>query len=244
MKLMPSAAIRLARLYVRLHGAHTKQAAPFTLALCPSSESIALVKDVIRHSALLLGAQNCFWGNTGAYTGEVSPTALRELGCSYCIVGHSERRQNLGETNSMVTKKISAILSVPELTPVVCVGENAAQRKNGTYCSFLKTQLEGCMAGAKPRTGQTIVIAYEPVWAIGTGRSIMPYTLAEVYRFIRSVAAQIFPKARISVIYGGSVTADNIHSFIQKSVSDGCLIGGASVDKTEFAAIHRALAHI
>lgn len=244
MKLMPSSAIRLARLYIRLHGAYTKHTAPFTLALCPSSESIALVKDVIRHSALLLGAQNCFWGNTGAYTGEVSPTALRELGCSYCIVGHSERRQLLGETDSMAAKKISAILGVPGLTPVVCIGENAAQRKNSTYRSFLKAQLKGCITGAKPRTGQTIVIAYEPIWAIGAGRSIMPYTLAETYHLIRSVAAQILPKARIFVLYGGSVTAENINSFIQNDVSDGCLIGGASVDKTEFVAIHRALAHI
>lgn len=244
MKLMPSEAIRLARLYVRLHGTYTKQETPFTLVLCPSSESITLVKDVIRHSALLFGAQNCFWIDTGAYTGEVSPTALRKLGCSYCIVGHSERRQHLEETNSMVAKKISAILDVKGLTPVVCVGENIAQRKNSTYRSFLKTQLEGCILGAKPRKGQEIVIAYEPVWAIGTGRPITPKDCAEVYKLIRSFAVRTFPCASISVLYGGSVTAENIHSFIQKDVSDGCLIGGASVAHKEFAAIHRVLAHI
>lgn len=242
MKLMPSEAIQLARLYVRFQRGRKEH--PFTFAMCPSSESIAVVYNVIRSSSLRLGAQNCFWENAGAYTGETSPATLRALGCTYCIVGHSERRQYLGETDDMIAKKISAILAIPGLIPVVCIGENASHRKNNTYRPFLKAQLAACFHCAKPRKGQAIVIAYEPVWAIGTGRPNTPKDCAEIYELIRSFAAQALPYARISVLYGGSVTAENIHSFISNGVSDGCLIGGASVIHKEFSALYRALSRL
>ena len=190
-----------------------------------------------------LGAQDVFWEKEGAFTGEVSPAMLQEFGVSYCIVGHSERRTILGETDEMVAKKAQA-LQASNITPVICVGESAPQRKKGQAKRFVKSQVEKAIKELKPEGKAVPVIAYEPIWAIGSGKACSAIDAKEMHDAIRDSIAKVWGaryKDEIRVIYGGSVTDRNIQEYVTTTGIDGALVGGASLDPRNFALVCRAM---
>ncbi|MDP2631121.1 MAG: triose-phosphate isomerase [Candidatus Uhrbacteria bacterium] len=242
MKLLPDEATAAARSLVMCVKKYTKKLAGTTLVVCPSHESIAQCAGIFRKSrtGIELGAQNCFWEERGAFTGEVSLAALARLGCTYCIVGHSERRTILRETDSMVQKKVHHIFSSSAVTPILCVGENKKERREKKVKAVLRRQLKSALVSTS--LNRALVIAYEPVWAIGTGKPISPADCKEQIDFIRMVCRDMgISKKNLKVIYGGSVTHDTISSFVGGGVSDGALIGGASSNSAEFHSLLRVL---
>lgn len=189
-----------------------------------------------------LAAQNSFWEKEGAYTGEVSPSMLAEFGVSMCLVGHSERRTYLGETDEMVAKKAAA-LQAQGMVPVICVGETAAQHKAGQAKKVVKAQVQKAIEGLKPDGKAPAVIAYEPLWAIGTGKPCRPVDAKEMHDAIREVVGKVWGaryKDEIRVIYGGSVNERNIHEYMTTTGIDGALVGSASLDPRTFALTCRA----
>ncbi|MCL5289223.1 MAG: triose-phosphate isomerase [Acidobacteria bacterium] len=205
--------------------------APFT--------ALAAAVDAARGSAIGIAAQNMHWEKEGAFTGEISAKMIVEAGCSHVIIGHSERRQFFGETDVTVNKKVKAALDA-ELVPIVCVGELLAERESGRTEMVLETQFIGGMAGLTAQQFSRIIIAYEPVWAIGTGRTATPEMAAEAHRFLRQVAAAKFSPERaaaLRILYGGSVKPDNIKGLMAQVEIDGALVGGASLDANSFASI-------
>lgn len=209
------------------------------VAVCPPAVYLHDVGAALRGSQIALGAQNMHAQNEGAFTGEVSGPMLRDLDCRYVILGHSERRQLFGETDDSVSEKISAALS-HGLTPIVCVGETLDQREAGTTQSVIATQVRGSLAGLGADEGGKIVLAYEPVWAIGTGKTASPEQAEEVHAQIRGLLTEMFgePTAnRICIQYGGSVKADNARELLSQPNIDGALVGGASLKSESFAAI-------
>jgi triosephosphate isomerase len=208
------------------------------VAIAPPFTALAAVADLLREGPVRLAAQDLFWEEEGPYTGEVSPTMLQELGVAYVIVGHSERRRHLGETDLMVGRKARAALR-SDLRPVVCVGEQEAARESGRAHGVVRAQLlhavEDLPRGDVPR----LAIAYEPIWAIGTGKAATPSDAAEMHTLIRRELERLFgePARRVRVLYGGSVTARNIDSFMARPEIDGALVGGASLKAEEFARI-------
>jgi len=186
-----------------------------------------------------LGAQTCHWDDKGAYTGEISPVFLAKLDCTYVIAGHSERRQLFGETDDMVQKKVHAILC-HEMTPILCAGETLDEREAGTTESKVVGQVERGVTGLKAEQVAGIVIAYEPIWAIGTGHTATPDDAQAVCALIRSTVATRFDAATaasVRIQYGGSVKSDNIAELMAQPDIDGALVGGASLDADEFARI-------
>lgn len=211
------------------------------IAICPPFTALLAVYEVLGGSPIRLGAQNCYWENSGAYTGEISPLMLKEIGCRYVIVGHSERRSIFGETDEMVCKKAKALLDA-EISPIVCVGENLNQREAGVTRDIVRGQIIGSLRGIERENMVNTVIAYEPVWAIGTGRTATPEQAQEVHEFIRDLLTGIYGlevALRVRILYGGSVKADNIEALICKNDVDGALVGGASLDGSQFAMIVR-----
>ena len=195
-------------------------------------------------SSIGLGAQDVFWEPQGAFTGEVSAPMLVDAGCAYCIVGHSERRQQFGETDESVNKKAAAALA-SGLISIVCVGETLQQRDAGQTFEVVRRQLEGGLNGLKAPEAGRLVIAYEPVWAIGTGRNAMPAQAQEVQHFIRRWIHEAWgaPAAEaIRIQYGGSVNAANALEILQQPDVDGALVGGASLKADAFTAIVKAAA--
>ncbi len=190
---------------------------------------------------LKVGAQNCHFENKGAYTGEISPSMLKNLGIDYVILGHSERRQHFGETDSLISKKIKAVINV-ELTPILCLGETSEQRKNGQTENIIKKQLEICLSQAsysKLRT-PNLIVAYEPVWAIGTGNVCKPEGALKIIKMVRDWIFNKFSKEigdKVRILYGGSVDSKNVSGFLDKKGIDGFLVGGASLDSGEFLEI-------
>lgn len=225
---------------------YRKELEDYSFVACPSFESIDHAVTSIRklRAPISVGAQDCFWETSGAYTGEVSPLTLEELGCTYCIVGHSERRTLVGETDAQVNKKVRCLLTKTSLTPIVCIGENRAERSAGKTRSVLKRQLNHAFKQVTVR--RTVVIAYEPMWAISTSRGSKPMTAREcrgAYEFIHEQCQRMgISRAHRTVLYGGSVSHDTIRPFVAKGVSDGALIGSASTDIVEFNALLRMLA--
>lgn len=215
----------------------------FSLVLCPSFENISAIVPMAQKTGIDVGAQDCFWETGGAYTGEVSPRALKDAGCSYVLLGHSERRLYLGETDAMIARKVFAAISAAGLTPVVCIGESRATRNAGNYFVFLRKQLSESLRHVPRTTRKRIVIAYEPLWAIGTGTPIEPADCARVYRMLKAHTHRLLPHACTQILYGGSVTAENVASFIAQGVSDGALIGGASSKLNEFKKVLKQLLH-
>ncbi len=216
-----------------IYGVEVAVAPPFT-ALYPVAQEL-------KNSSIELAAQNLFWEEKGAFTGEVSPLMLKEIGCQYVIIGHSERRQYFGETDEMVNRKIrSAIRS--DLKVIFCIGESLEEREEGKTFSVVERQLvEGLKGIDEERMGQ-IVIAYEPVWAIGTGRTASPEQAGEVHRFIREKIEGLFSKRtseRVRIQYGGSVTPENIKALMAEPGIDGALVGGASLQAESFTRIVR-----
>jgi triosephosphate isomerase len=209
------------------------------IVVAPPFTSLAVAADAAKGSAISVAAQDVYWEPQGAFTGEVSPKMLMDAGCKYVIIGHSERRQFFGETDEWVRKKTKAALEAG-LIPIVCVGELLAEREGGRTESVLERQF---IDGFSALTGQDfsrIIVAYEPVWAIGTGRTATPEMAAEAHRFLRKLASNTFTPERaagLRILYGGSVKPDNIKGLMAQVEIDGALVGGASLDAQSFASI-------
>ncbi|MBI2099373.1 triose-phosphate isomerase [Candidatus Uhrbacteria bacterium] len=207
------------------------------IVLAPAHTALAAAHEVVKGGPLLLCAQDCFWEERGAYTGEVAAAELRELGCAYVLVGHSERRQYLGETDEMVKRKFNKIIN-SGMRPVLCVGEKLEERRKGKAKEIIRRQLETVITGFGDKE-KKFVIAYEPVWAIGTGVAANPEEIGEMHAFIRSIVKKFitFDEKWVRIIYGGSVNAKNIGDFLKVPDTSGALVGGASLKAEEFEAI-------
>jgi triosephosphate isomerase len=195
--------------------------------------------EVTKGTKIGISAQNVNWEKEGAFTGEISTAMLVEAGCKYTIVGHSERRQFFGETNETVFKKTRAALAAG-LTPIVCIGEILADREAGQTEKICQTQFIGSVGALTPEEFSRILVAYEPVWAIGTGRTATPEIAASVHKFVRLCAEEKFSLGHAStlrILYGGSVKPDNIQGLMAQEELDGALVGGASLDPKSFASI-------
>jgi triosephosphate isomerase len=207
--------------------------------VAPPYTALAAAAEAARGSAITIAAQDVHWEKEGAFTGEVSTKMLAEAGCRAVILGHSERRQFFGETDATVAKKVKAALEA-ELTPIVCVGELLAEREAGQTNAVLERQFVGGLDALTGSEFSRILLAYEPVWAIGTGRTATPEMAAEAHRHLRQVAAARFTHERASalrILYGGSVKPDNIRGLMAQMEIDGALVGGASLDPQSFASI-------
>ncbi len=204
--------------------------------VCPPFVSLAAVRELVEGSSIKLGAQNLYFEEKGAYTGEISPLMLADL-CEFVIIGHSERRQYFDETGEIVNKKVSAALRVG-LKPILCIGEKLVENEAGKTAEIVTEQLRSSLAGISELNG--LVIAYEPVWAIGTGRAATGRQANETITVIRNNIARLYGKetARdVHILYGGSVTADNAAEFMQQPEIDGALVGGASLKADQFLSI-------
>ncbi len=209
------------------------------VVLCPSFVALAPVADLLKPTGIGLGAQNMFWEDQGAYTGEVSPLMLKEL-CQYVILGHSERRQYFGETDEGVNRKVKAALR-HGLKPIVCVGENLAENEAGRTAEVVERQLRAALRDISAEQVRSLVIAYEPVWAIGTGRPATGAGAnAVIGQTVRGTLAELYGKAlaqEVRIQYGGSVNPKNIAEFMTQPDIDGALVGGASLKAADFVAI-------
>ncbi|MDV2496588.1 MAG: triose-phosphate isomerase [bacterium] len=215
----------------KVNGVEVAVAPPFT-ALHP-------VAEVLKGGPIRLAAQNIFWEESGAYTGETSGPMLAEAGCSLVIIGHSERRQYFGETDETVNRRLFAALAAG-LHPIVCIGETLEQRQAGQTFEVVASQLEGGLTNAGADQTGSVVIAYEPVWAIGTGVTATPEQAEEVHHFIRQTLAERYGEGLAQttrILYGGSVKPDNIRDLMACENIDGALVGGASLEIESFAAI-------
>jgi triosephosphate isomerase (TIM) len=208
------------------------------VAVCPPFVYLASVDKQLAGSAVKLGAQNLSTEVQGAFTGEISAPMLRECGCKFVIVGHSERRQLFGETDEQVAAKASVALH-NGLTPIVCVGESLAEREAGNTLAVIGRQLNAIQKVLSTAELKQIVIAYEPIWAIGTGRTATPEQAQAVHRFIRQ-QMQLQQADAALILYGGSVKAENAHALFAQADIDGGLVGGASLNAEEFVAICKA----
>jgi triosephosphate isomerase len=209
------------------------------VAIAPPFTALDRVGRRLAGSRVALAAQNVNAAEEGAYTGEVAPRMLEDLGCRYGIVGHSERRSLYGEGDAVVARKAAALLA-HAIRPIVCVGETLAEREAGRTEDVVGAQLEGSLAGVPAERSADVVIAYEPVWAIGTGRTATPQTAQAVHAFIRARLSARFgagAAARIRIQYGGSVKPDNVDALMAQPDIDGALVGGASLDPEAFARI-------
>ena len=203
-----------------------------TALICPPFPVLSKVGDELRGSNVALGAQNLYWEDQGAFTGEVSGPMLKAVGCTYVIIGHSERRQYFGETDETVNKRLFAALK-HNLYPIVCIGETLDQREKNETLKVLETQVKGGFKGVSTDQWQRIVIAYEPVWAIGTGKTATPQQAQEAHAFIRKLLPkEVAPNTRI--LYGGSVKPENIKDLMAQPDIDGGLVGGASLKVESF----------
>lgn len=209
------------------------------VVLCPVLTSLDTVAKAIQGTNIKLGAQNCHWEEQGAYTGEVSPAMLRDAGCAYAIIGHSERRQFFGETDENINKKAKALYQ-HGLTPIICVGETLEQREGNQTADVITTQVRGCLSGLPADKVAESVIAYEPVWAIGTGKTATKEQAQEAHEIIRKLVAEIFSKdvaEAVRIQYGGSVKPQNARELLTQPDIDGALVGGACLDADSFASI-------
>ena len=217
------------------------------VAVVPPFTDIRSVQTLVDADKLDIkyGAQDVSTADKGAYTGEISGAMLAKLGCTFVVVGHSERRQYHAETDEVVAAKAQAAYR-HELTPIVCVGEGLDIRQAGTHVEYTLAQVEGSLAGITPEQAETVVVAYEPVWAIGTGEVATPEDAQEVCGAIRGKLAELYTQEiadKIRVLYGGSVKASNVAAIMAKPDVDGALVGGASLDPDEFVAIARFRLH-
>ena len=209
--------------------------------VCPHYLALERVRAVLDGSTVRLGAQDAHWEPKGAFTGEISPTMLRDAGCTHVILGHSERRHIMGEPNEQVNRKLKAVLA-HGLTPIVCVGELLEERTAGDTRQVVERQARKAFEGVSADDAARTVIAYEPVWAIGTGRTATPAQAQETHRFIRNTMGRIASTEtadRMRILYGGSVKPDNIRELMEQPDVDGALVGGASLDAASFVKIVR-----
>ncbi len=208
------------------------------VAIAPPFTALYAVSKKIKGTLLKLAAQNVFWENEGAYTGEVSPIMLKDIGCDYAIIGHSERRQYFGEDNEIVNKKILAAIKTG-LVPILCIGETLKERERGKTFEIVKDQLLSALKGILLTGADKLVIAYEPVWAIGTGLTATPDQAQEVHSYLRQLLVERLGKVaeNIRILYGGSVKPENIFDLMEKEDIDGALVGGASLKASTFLKI-------
>ncbi len=209
------------------------------IVVCPPFTLLPLLSDMLTSSNISVGAQDCYWQEEGAFTGEVSCKMIKDSGAKYVIIGHSERRQFFGETNETVNKKIKAALKAG-LLPIVCVGETLAEREKNKTFDVLSDHIKNGLADITAEEMEKITIAYEPVWAIGTGKTATPAQAQEAHKFIRDLLEKIFDKETAQetrIQYGGSVKPENTAELINQPDIDGALVGGASLKVDSFAAI-------
>ena len=211
------------------------------VAVAPPFTALYAVRKELEDSPIRLAAQNLYWEEKGAFTGEVSSLMLKEVGCHYVIIGHSERRQFFGETDETVNRRIKAALA-QGLKVIFCMGETLKEREEGKTFSVIERQVEGGLKGLGDQEMENMVIAYEPVWAIGTGKTATPEQAEEVHRFIRGKLAKLYSREvseEIRIQYGGSVTPENIKGLMNQPNIDGALVGGASLKAESFSKIVR-----
>jgi triosephosphate isomerase len=209
------------------------------ILICPPYTSLYSIYEITKITNIKIGSQNCHYEKSGAFTGEVSIDMLKETGVEYIIVGHSERRHVFGETNEMINKKVKAVLE-NNLNVILCIGEKEDQRENGITDCINEIQLRSCLKGIDKKYFDNIVIAYEPVWAIGTGKTATPEDAQNAHFHIRNILKSIFDENAandIRILYGGSVKPDNIKSLMNKNDIDGVLVGGASLKFDSFEKI-------
>jgi triosephosphate isomerase len=206
------------------------------VVLAPPYTALAAVAAELTGSAVKLAAQDTFWEEKGAFTGAIAPAMLADVGCSYVIVGHSERRQHFGDTDEAVNRKVKAVLKAG-LRPIMCVGETLAEREAGRTFPVVETQVLEGLAGFPVAARERLVLAYEPVWAIGTGQTATPQQAQEVHHLIRNLLSEVLGTAAIRILYGGSVTPDNAATLLAEPDLDGALVGGASLQAASFLGI-------
>ena len=211
------------------------------VVVAPPFTALHAVRQELKGSPIGLAAQNLFWEEKGAFTGEVSPWMLKEVGCEYVIIGHSERRQFFGETDESVNRRMKAALG-QSLKPIFCIGETLKEREEGKTFSVIERQIEGGLKGFGDKEVISITIAYEPVWAIGTGKTATPEQAQEVHRFIREKLGKLYSRdlaEKTRIQYGGSVTPENVKGLMVQADIDGALVGGASLKSETFSRIVR-----
>jgi triosephosphate isomerase (TIM) len=215
-----------------------------TVAVCPPFVYLQSVIKELNGSSIAVGAQNVYFEPDGAFTGEVSVSMLKDTGCIYCICGHSERRHVIGETDELINKKVAAAIN-GGILPILCVGELLAERKASQTADVVTKQMKKGLAGLSDEKVRAITIAYEPVWAIGTGLTATPQQAQEVHKLIRDLLAQMYGKELANesrILYGGSVKPDNAKQIMEQPDVDGLLVGGASLKEKDFLAIINAAA--
>jgi len=222
----------LAREIVRGVGPQTRA----EVVLGPPYTALAAVAKELEGSPVKLAAQDTFWEEKGAYTGAIAPGMLADVGCTYVIVGHSERRQHFGDTDEMVNRKVLAALQAG-LNPIMCVGETLEEREAERTFQVVETQVRQGLAGFPAAETARLVVAYEPVWAIGTGKTATPDQAQEVHRLIRNLLKEVLGTEAIGILYGGSVTPDNAADLMAEPDLDGALVGGASLKAASFLGI-------
>ena len=216
------------------------------ILVCPSYPLLPIVKEVLNGSNIWLGAQNMHFEEEGAFTGEISPLMLKDAGAKYVIIGHSERRNIFGETDQLINKKIKSALN-HNIKVVLCVGEKLNDRQSGKTEEVIENELSKDLSGLNNADAENIIIAYEPIWAIGTGVSAKPEQAEEVHKFIRSLLEKMFNKdigENTTILYGGSVKPSNVELLAKMKNIDGGLVGGASLDCESFYKIGQVLSEI
>jgi len=216
------------------------------IVVCPPYTLLAYLADALETSNIVIGAQDVYWQDEGAFTGEVSPVMLKDIGCKFVIIGHSERRQYFGETNESVNNKIKAALR-HNLTPIVCVGETLSQRESGETFEVLDDHIGNGLKDITDTDILRMVIAYEPVWAIGTGKNATPGQAQEAQKYIRDLLRKMYNDDiadTVRIQYGGSVKPDNITELMREPDVDGALVGGASLQIETFTEIVRKAAEV
>jgi triosephosphate isomerase (TIM) len=209
------------------------------IVIAPAFTALAAATEAVAGSAISIAAQNVHWATEGAFTGEVSPRMLLECGCRWVIIAHSERRQFCGETDETAGRRVKAALAA-DITPIFCVGELLAERESNQTRAVLERQFRSALGALTGPEFSRIIVAYEPVWAIGTGRTATPEIAAEAHGFLRKLAGELFGAERaagLRILYGGSVKPDNIKGLMAQAEIDGALVGGASLDPQQFASI-------
>jgi len=216
------------------------------IVVCPSTSALCEVNKILKGGKIRLGAQNVFWEEAGSYTGEVSSEMLAEAGCQYVILGHSERRKYLSENYEIINKKVRAVIKNEKLIPIVCIGESWEERKTDRRDFVLVEQLQQALSGIEVFGNQRIIIAYEPIWAIGTGTAIEPSEAEYAHKIIKLALNDMFGmqvvSKNFSVIYGGSINSKNVKSFAGLENMDGLLVGGASLKAEEFFKVAKEIA--
>ena len=209
------------------------------IVVAPPYTALSSVATILKGSSIGLAAQNIFWEEAGAFTGEIAPAMLTDVGCTHVIIGHSERRQYFNETDETVNKRLKAALKT-SLIPIVCIGETLAEREDEKTLSVIEQQVNEGLRGVTPDEMERIIVAYEPVWAIGTGKTATPEQAQEVHHFIRELIEKIYSKQiaeQVRILYGGSVKPENSNSLMEQEDIDGALVGGASLKADSFAGI-------